>query len=97
MSKSSTYVNRKALKLENKVKAINHCDAGKSCRAVGEEMGVGCTQIMNILKRKREILDNFENNASSSMSCYCRLYFCLLNIFIYLFICMCYSNHIILR
>jgi hypothetical protein len=38
MSKSSTCVNRKALKLENKVKAINHCDVGKSCRAVGEEM-----------------------------------------------------------
>jgi hypothetical protein len=51
------------------VKAINHCDVGKSCRAVGEEMGVGRTQIMNILKRKGEILDNFENNASSSTSC----------------------------
>jgi hypothetical protein len=36
---------------------------------VGEEMGVGRTQIMNILKRKGEILDNFENNASSSTSC----------------------------
>jgi hypothetical protein len=32
---------------------------------VGEELGVGRTQIMNILKRKREILDDFENNASS--------------------------------
>jgi hypothetical protein len=29
MSKSSTSVNRKALKLDNKVKAINHCDVGK--------------------------------------------------------------------
>jgi hypothetical protein len=87
MSKSSTSVNRKALKLDNKVKkAINHCDIGKSCQAVGEEMGVGRTQIMNILKRKREILDDFENNASSSMSCYWKLYFCLLNIFIYLFV-----------
>jgi hypothetical protein len=37
-------------------------------KAVGEEMGVGRTQIMNILKRKREILDDFENNASSSTS-----------------------------
>ena len=42
MSKSSTSVNRKALKLDNKVKkAINHCDIGKSCQAVGEEIGVG--------------------------------------------------------
>jgi transposase len=57
MSKSSTSVNRKALKLDNKVKAINHCDVGKSCRAVGEEMGVGRTQIMNMLKRKSEIGD----------------------------------------
>ena len=56
MSKSSTSVNRKALKLDNKVKAINHCDVGKSCQAVGKEMSVGRTQIMNILKRKREIL-----------------------------------------
>ena len=57
MSKSSTSINRKALKLDNKVKATNHCDVGKSCRAVGEEMSVGRTQIMHILKRKREILD----------------------------------------
>ena len=35
MSKSSTSVNRKALKLDNKVKTINHCDVGKSCQAVG--------------------------------------------------------------
>jgi hypothetical protein len=49
MSKSSTYVNRKALKLDNKVKAINHSDVGKRYRVVGEEMGVGRTQIMNIL------------------------------------------------
>ena len=87
MSKSSISINRKALKLDNKVKAINHCDVGKSCRAVGEEMCVGRTQIMNILKRKREILDDFENNASRSTSCYWKLYFCLLNMFIYLFVC----------
>ena len=43
------------------MKAKNHCDVGKSCLAVGEEMGVGRTQIMNILKRKREILDDFGN------------------------------------
>jgi hypothetical protein len=48
------------------VKAINLCDGGKRCRAVGKEMGDGHTHIMNILKRKREILDDFENNAPSS-------------------------------
>jgi len=49
MSKSSTCVNRNTLKLDDKVKAINCCDGGKSCRAVGEEMGVGRAQIMTIL------------------------------------------------
>ena len=56
----------KALNLDDKVKAINLCDGGKSCRAVAEEMGVGCTQIMNILKRKSEILDDFKNNMPGS-------------------------------
>ena len=36
MSKLSTSVTRKALKLDNKVKAINFCDGGKSCWAVAE-------------------------------------------------------------
>jgi hypothetical protein len=47
MSKSS--VNRKALRLDDKVKVINRCEGGKSCWVVGEEKGVGRTQIMNIL------------------------------------------------
>jgi kinesin family protein 6/9 len=64
MSKSS--VTRKALKLDDKLKAINFCGGGKSCQAMTEEMGVGRTQIMNILKRKREILDDFENNVPST-------------------------------
>jgi hypothetical protein len=83
MSKSSTSVNRKAVKLDNKVKAINHCDVEKSCRAMGEEMGVGRTQIMNILKRKLKILDDFENNASSSTSCYWKLFIKYLYLFNY--------------
>jgi transposase-like protein len=44
------------------VKVINLCDGGKSCRAIAEEMGVGRNQIMNIIKRKSEILDDFKNN-----------------------------------
>jgi kinesin family protein 6/9 len=72
------------LKLNDKVIAINLCDGGKSCQAMAEEMGVGHTQIMNILKRKREILDDFENNVPSSRK---RKRRCLLNIFIYLFVC----------
>ena len=50
MSKSSTSVTMKVLKLDDKVKAINICDGRERCRAVAEEMGDGRTQIMNILK-----------------------------------------------
>ena len=50
MSKSSTSVTMKILKLDDKVKAINICDGRERCRAVVEEMGDGRTQIMNILK-----------------------------------------------
>ena len=77
MSKSSTSVNRKALKLDNKVKAINHCDVGKSCRAVGEE----------ILKENVRFLTILKTMLPVQRRCYWKLYFCLLNIFIYLFVC----------
>ena len=36
---------------------------GKSIRAVASEMGVGKTQVADLLKRKREILSDIENNA----------------------------------
>ena len=49
----STSVTRKTLNLDDKVKVINLCDSGKSCRAVAEEMGVGRTQIMNNYKKKK--------------------------------------------
>ena len=60
------FYNQVTLNLDDKVKAINLCDGGKSCRAVAEEMGVGRTQIMNIIKRKSEILDDFKNNMPGS-------------------------------
>jgi hypothetical protein len=46
----------KVLKLDDKVKAINIFDGGERCRVVAEEMGDGCTQIMNILLKKGKIL-----------------------------------------
>ena len=73
MSKSSTSVAMKAMKLDHKVTAINLCYGGKSSRVVAEEMGDGHTQIINILKRKREIHDNFENNFPSSRKRQCRV------------------------
>ena len=60
------------------------------------------SQIMNILKREHEILDDFENNVPSSRKRQRHVTrneninkimlglvseFCLLNIFIYLFVC----------
>jgi predicted DNA-binding protein YlxM (UPF0122 family) len=62
----STSVSRQTLNLDDKVKAINLCDGGKSFQAVTEEMGVGRTQITNIIKRKSEILDDFKNNMPGS-------------------------------
>ena len=49
---SSTSVIMKVLKLDDKVKAINIGDGGERCRAVAEEMGDGCTQLMKILEKK---------------------------------------------
>jgi hypothetical protein len=50
MSKSSTSVTKKVLKLDDKVKAINIFDGGERCRAVAEEMDDGHTQIMLYMK-----------------------------------------------
>jgi hypothetical protein len=49
MSKSSTSVTMKVLKLDDKVKAIHIFDGGERCRAVAKEMGDGCTQLMKII------------------------------------------------
>ena len=56
MSKSSTSVTMKVLKLDDKVKAINIFDGGERCPAVAEKMGDGRTQIMNFFFFKCEIL-----------------------------------------
>ncbi len=55
---------RKCLTLEDRVKALKMMEAGKSCRSVADEMGVGKTQIQSILKRKREVLEEFEGNGN---------------------------------
>jgi hypothetical protein len=45
--------------IDNKLKAINLTDGGKSYRIVAKKKVDGHTQIMNILKKK--ILDDFDN------------------------------------
>ena len=58
----------KAMIIDNKLKAINLTDGGKSYRIVAKKMVDGHTQIMNILKKK--ILDDFDNK---NLSCQCNL------------------------
>ena len=57
---------RKLLTLEQKVDAIKLLDSGKAAYKITEQYGVGKTQIQNLRKRKREMLEDFENNVPSS-------------------------------
>ena len=56
---------RKILTLQERISVLKELDSGKSCRQVADELGVGKTQIQSIRKRKREIQEDFENNAPS--------------------------------
>ena len=55
---------RKTLTLEERVKVINMNSSGKSCKKIAEELGVGKTQIQCIMKRKAEVLEDFESSTS---------------------------------
>ena len=55
---------RKFLTLEERVKVISLVGKGHSCRRVASGLGVGKTQIQSILKRKHEIMDEFEENVN---------------------------------
>ena len=57
---------RKCLTLDERVKCLKLLEAGKSSRIVANELGVGKTQVQNVLKRKREIMDEFESSGNSS-------------------------------
>ena len=54
---------RKCLTLEERVKCIKLLEQGKSSRVVASEVGVGRTQIQNLLKRKKENVLLFLDNA----------------------------------
>ena len=58
-------MSRKVLTLSERVEAIKLHDGGKSSRDVAQIMGVGRTQIQQIIKRKSEVLDNYESNVSN--------------------------------
>ncbi|KAK6166482.1 hypothetical protein SNE40_023159 [Patella caerulea] len=51
---------RKVLTVEERVKVINLSEQGQSGRQIAESIGVGRTQIQNILKRKAEVLEEYQ-------------------------------------
>ena len=53
------------LTLSERVEAIKLHDGGKSSRDVAQIMDVGRTQIQQIIKRKSEVLDDYESNISN--------------------------------
>lgn len=55
--------NRKVLTLDDRMKVIE-LSKNKSARQIASELNVGKTQIQNILKRKADLLSDFENNVS---------------------------------
>jgi kinesin family protein 6/9 len=55
---------RKCLTLEERNYCVKLLESGKSSRVVAVELGVGRTQVQNVLKRKREILDEYESNGN---------------------------------
>ena len=56
--------NKVLLTLAQKLEVIREKEKGSSYRKLATQFGVGKTQIGEICKRKREILDALENNAS---------------------------------
>ena len=55
-------MSRKKLTLSERVEAIKLHDGGKISRDVAQIMGIGRTQIQQIIKGKSEVLDDYESN-----------------------------------
>ena len=62
---SAIKMSRKVITLSERVEAIKLHDVGKSSRDVAQIMGVGRMQIQQIIKRKSEVLDDYESNVSN--------------------------------
>ena len=56
---------KKTLTLEEKVKALQMYDQNPSSRKVAEAFGVGKDQIQRLVKRKADIMNEFETNVPS--------------------------------
>lgn len=57
---------RKCLSLEDRVKVVKLLDSGRSSRDIASDFGVGRTQIQNVAKRKRDIMDEYESGNPDS-------------------------------
>ncbi|CAH1241537.1 TIGD4 [Branchiostoma lanceolatum] len=66
MAKTPAKGERTALTLLQKIEVIRRAESGKSSRQLAADFGVGRTQIQNIIKRKREHLEDFEDNAPTN-------------------------------
>lgn len=55
---------RKVLDLEQRVQVIRLFEGGKSGRKIAEQFGVCKTQIQSVMKRKPEVLADYDNNVS---------------------------------
>ena len=63
---------RKFLTLVERVKVIKLNNKNRSARKIDEDFGVGKSQVQNILKRKAEVLEEYENNISGARKRLCR-------------------------
>ena len=53
---------RKVLTLDKRIQVIERSKT-KSARKIAEEFQIGKTQVQNILKRKADLMADYENNA----------------------------------
>ena len=51
-----------ALTLRHKVALINEAESGKACRQLADQFNIGRTQATSIIKRKAELLLEYDQN-----------------------------------
>ena len=51
------------LTIEQRMKVLELAGSDKSCRSIADDFGVGKTQIQSIVKRKAQVLEEFEGNS----------------------------------
>ena len=67
-----TFLARKFLSLVERVKVKELNNKNRSACEIAEDFGVGKTQVQNIMRRKAEVLEEYENNISRARKHLCR-------------------------